>query len=137
MDQIATAIAAAVEEQGAGTQDISRSVSKTTGAAREVATRAASVLNEVVQSGKQAEEANKHLMELAKAVGDFKHVVVRNIRTSTEEVKRRHEERTSLDLRASLTLAGSATTHAVRTKELSPHGAQVTGSHLGKACTAP
>jgi methyl-accepting chemotaxis protein len=125
MDQIATAIAAAVEEQGAATQEISRSVSRTTEAAREVATRIASVSAEVVKSASQADNANQHLTELAKAVGDLKHVVVRNIRTSTAEVNRRHETRASLDLRAGLTLAGSSTTHAVRVRDLSPHGAQI------------
>jgi methyl-accepting chemotaxis protein len=127
IDQVGTAIAAAVEQQGAATEEIARSVAATSGAAREVAARVASVSAEAVQSGAQAAEVHQHLAELARHVVDLKHVVVRIARTSTQEVDRRQEFRTTIDLPARLTLGGSASAHIVRLKDLSRHGAAVTG----------
>jgi methyl-accepting chemotaxis protein len=127
MNQVATAIAAAVQQQGSATEEISRSVARTTEAARQVASRVASVSAGAVQSGVQADEVHKDLSELAKAVVDLKHVVVRIVRTSTAEVNRRREVRTAMDLPARMTVDGSATTYTVRLKDLSPHGAQIVG----------
>ena len=132
MNQIAAAIAATIEEQHAATENIARSVTKTTEASREVASRVASVSAEAVQSGEQAEEVNRHLKELAKGVMDLKHVVVRIVRTSTQEVNRRHEVRVTVDLPAEVTLAGSPLSHAVRVMDLSPHGARIAGCPAAK-----
>jgi methyl-accepting chemotaxis protein len=127
MNQVATAIAAAVQQQGSATEEISRSVAKTTEAARQVATRVASLSAGAVQSGVQADEVHKDMSELAKAVVNLKHVVVRIVRTSTAEVNRRREVRTAMDLPALMTVDGSTATHTVRLKDLSPHGAQIVG----------
>jgi len=127
INQIATAIAAAVEQQGAATEEISRSVAKTSEAAREVAARVASVSAEAVQSGDQATEVRNHLGELANRVVDLKHIVVRIVRTSTDEVNRRGETRVAIDLPARMSMAGSAVVHAVHLHDLSPHGARITG----------
>jgi PilZ domain-containing protein len=127
IDQVATAIAKAVEQQGTATEEIARSVAKTTGAAREVATRVASVSAEALRSGAQAEEVHNHLSDLAKAVVDLKHVVVRIARTSTEAVDRRHDPRSAIDLPAEMRLDGSAAVHAVRIKDVSRHGAGISG----------
>jgi methyl-accepting chemotaxis protein len=127
MNQVATAIAAAVEQQGAATEEISRSVSMTKDAARAVATRVTSLASGAVQSGAQAEDVHKNLRELANAVVELKHVVVRIVRTSTAEVDRRHDTRVTLDLPARISLAGSTTAHAVRVKDLSEHGAHISG----------
>ena len=104
-----------------------RSAAATSGAAREVAARVASVSAEAVQSGAQAAEVHQHLAELARHVVDLKHVVVRIARMFTQEVDRRQEFRTTIDLPARLTLGGSASAHIVRLKDLSRHGAAVTG----------
>ena len=127
IDQIATAIAAAVEQQGAATEEISRSVAKTSEAAREVATRVASVSAEAVQSGDQATEVRNHLGELANRVVDLKHVVVRIVRTSTDEVNRRGETRFAIDLPAHMSMTGSTVVHVVHLHDLSPHGARMSG----------
>jgi methyl-accepting chemotaxis protein len=128
INQIATAIAAAVEEQGAATAEIARSVTKTSDAAREVATRVTSVTTQAVQSGTQAQEVHKHLDELAKVVVGLQHVVTRIVRTSAEEVDRRHESRVNVDLPAQMTMSSSATAQTVRVKDLSLHGAQIAGA---------
>jgi methyl-accepting chemotaxis protein len=131
IDQVGTAIAAAVEQQGAATEEIARSVARTSGAAHEVATRVASVSAEAVRSGAQAAEVRQHLAELGRHVADLKRVVVRIARTSTEEVNRRQEDRSVLDLPGRMTLGGAMTACAVRLKDLSPHGAAIVGGPAG------
>jgi methyl-accepting chemotaxis protein len=128
IDQIATVIASAVEQQGAATQEIARSVSKTTEAAREVAARVANVSVEAIRSGEQAQDVHKSLGDLASAVVDLRHGVVRIVRNTTAEVNRRHESRSPLDLAARMIMEGSGTPYPVRLKDLSPHGASITGS---------
>jgi methyl-accepting chemotaxis protein len=54
MDQIASTIAAAVEEQGAATQEISRSVQQAASGAREVSENVSAVTKSVEESGRMA-----------------------------------------------------------------------------------
>ncbi len=127
IDHVGAAIAAAVEQQGAATEEIARSVARTSQAAREVASRVAGVSSEAVQSGSQAVEVHQHLAELGRHVAALKQTVVRIARTSTQEVDRRREDRALLDRPARMTLVGSATACAVRLTNLSRHGVAVIG----------
>ena len=122
---VATAIATAVEQQRSATEEIARSVAITTTASREVAARVANVSEEAVQSGAQAAAVSRNLDNLVNAAVELKRVIVRTVRTATDEVNRRHQSRLTVDIPARLTLNGGAGPVAVRIKDLSRGGALV------------
>ena len=121
VDQVAAAIAAAMEEQGAATQEISRNVNQTADAAREVSHRIAEVSGEAKATGDRAADVRSLADEVAGSIDDLRGILVRVVRTSMTEVDRRREARYALDLpvRAD-TPAGSRT---CRLQNLSPSGA--------------
>jgi methyl-accepting chemotaxis protein len=125
INQVASAIAAAVEEQGAATAEIARSAVQTADSARAVVTQVARVTDEAVHSGTEIAEVHQHLDRLGEGVVQLRQAVVRIVRTSTEEVDRRTEARRSVDVPASVNIAGSSAAHAVRVIDLSEHGAQL------------
>ena len=128
ISQIATAISGAVEAQRAATEEIARSVAQTSDAARTVAARVANVSAEAGQSGAQAHEVRESLGKLADAASALQHVVVRIVRSSTEDADRRRDPGTIVDLSGHITLAGRAGTQIVRIVELSAYGAALAGA---------
>ncbi|CAK0779743.1 methyl-accepting chemotaxis protein [Azospirillaceae bacterium] len=93
IDEIAIAIADAVEEQAAATQEIARNVIETSNAAREVSTRIAQVSTEASNTGQQAGCVHAVALEVAESVIQLQDVLIRVVRTSTREVDRRRELR--------------------------------------------
>ncbi len=93
VNAIAGAIAAAVEEQGAATAEIARNVSEIAAAAHEMTRRISEVSSESQQTGQRSAQVRDHTVALDTMVGELKHVVVRIVRSSTEEVDRRRGAR--------------------------------------------
>jgi hypothetical protein len=126
VDAIAGSIAAAVEQQGAATAEIARSVGSTASAAGEMTGRTGEVSAEAEQTGHDAGTVHENAAGLAEAVSELRGMVVRVVRSSTTEVDRRQVTRHATDLRCNLTVAGAAPVSA-RLVNLSAGGARVEG----------
>jgi methyl-accepting chemotaxis protein len=97
VDQINVAISGAIEEQGAATQEIARSVVETLGAARDVSTSIGRVSDEAGSTGRLAGEVATDASGLSDAVDSLRETLVRIVRTSTSDVDRRRKPRYRLD----------------------------------------
>ncbi len=98
IDEISTAIAAAMEEQSAATQEISRNVVETSSAAREVADLIARVSQDARETGEQAGNVRINSDEVSHSIQALRQVLVRVVRTSTKEADRRKLPRYAVDL---------------------------------------
>ena len=121
VESIAAAIAAAIEEQGAATGEISRNVSQTSDAANEVSRRIAAVSNEAQTTRLQASQVSIISTEVADAIQTLRDTLIRVVRTSTREVDRRQDERRSIDRGAILSVNGHD--HDGRVTDCSRNGA--------------
>ena len=93
MDEVSTAIAAAVEEQSAATAEIARNVNETAQASREVSARINEVSDEASVTGKMAADVGLLSEKVAEAVRDLRTVLIEVVRTSTTDVDRRATKR--------------------------------------------
>ncbi|CAO3447770.1 Methyl-accepting chemotaxis sensor/transducer protein [Azospirillum argentinense] len=100
VDQVAAAIAAAMEEQAAATQEISRNVNQTADAAREVSRRIAEVSSEAQATGDRASDVRTVADDVSGSIDELRGILVRVVRTSMSEVDRRREARYAVDLPA-------------------------------------
>ena len=125
INAIASSIAAAVEQQGASTAEIARSVAGTADAANQVTSRITDVSNEATGARQLATEVRDNIVALNQAVEELRHSVIRAVRSSTSEVDRRQSQRYPTDLAARLTVGGVE--HAGRVGDLSAGGAFLTG----------
>ena len=90
---VSATVAAAIEQQGAATQEIARNVVQTTDAAQEVAERIARVSDEARATGESAGEVGRISVEVAGGIDHLREVLVRTVRTATKEVNRRDKPR--------------------------------------------
>ncbi len=125
IDEVASSIAAAMEEQSAATQEISRNVVETSAAAQEVAKLIATVSRDAAEAGEQAGAVRTMSSQVADSIGQLRQVLVRLVRTSTEETNRRMFERVAVDVPCEVSVGG--TTHRGRIEDLSEGGARVAG----------
>jgi len=102
VDEVAGAIAAAVEEQGAATQEITRNVIQTSDAAREVATRITEVSAQATATGRSAAEVRSTADAVANSIEVLRKTLVRVVRTSMTEVNRRRDTRFDVDVGCTL-----------------------------------
>ncbi len=125
IDRVSAAIAAAMEEQSAATREIARNVNQTADAARDVSTRIASVSAEAKAVGDRAADVSQGAASVADGIQQLREVLVRVVRTATEDVDRRREDRSlqRIPTRA-VTSSGRV---PVTVLEISPHGAAVHG----------
>ena len=93
IEEISAGIATAVEEQGSATSEIARNVSQTADAARVVAVRIAEVSREAGDVGHRSNEVRAAVESMSHNIDQLKSVVVRAVRTSTEDANRRHDPR--------------------------------------------
>ncbi|MBK4718245.1 HAMP domain-containing protein [Azospirillum sp. YIM DDC1] len=100
VDQVAAAIAAAMEEQAAATQEISRNVNQTADAAREVSHRIAEVSSEAKATGDRAADVRAIADDVSGSIDELRGILVRVVRTSMSEVDRRRGARYAVDLPA-------------------------------------
>jgi methyl-accepting chemotaxis protein len=126
IERISTSVAAAVEEQGAATAEIARSVVETAKAANQVSQRTDEVRGAAEESDRQAGEVRQTADTLEGAVQNLRRSVNSVVRTSTEEVNRRSQERILVDLPARLDLPGRPGLQ-VRLRDISTGGAQLFG----------
>jgi methyl-accepting chemotaxis protein len=122
INAIATAIASAVEQQGAATAEIARNVAETAIAAHEMTARAAEVKIEAAQTGDRARDVQRTSADLSGAIDQLRRVLVQVVRTSTPEVDRRGAQRYPVDLSARL-VQPDGQTMAARVTDLSQGGA--------------
>jgi len=128
---ISAAIAAAIEEQGAATQEIARNVSQTSDAAQEVAERIARVSVEASRTGERAAQVGNVSGEVAGGVTQLREILVRVVRTATEEVNRRRKPRYGINRSATMSAAGQS--HAVTISNVSEGGLMASGLPAGIA----
>jgi methyl-accepting chemotaxis protein len=93
IEEISAGIATAVEEQGSATSEIARNVAQTADAAHEVASRIAEVSREAIDVGSRSNEVRVAVESMSHNIDQLKSVVVRAVRTSTEDANRRHDPR--------------------------------------------
>lgn len=147
VNAIGSSIAAAVEEQQAATAEIARNVSETASAANEMTRRTQDVSSEAEQTGRHASDVRENALGLESAVEELRHSVIRVVRTSTEEVDRRLDQRYQVELGCRLSFGGA--TFPAQVTDLSAHGASVRDGPMmavgargtlvmnGSACTIP
>jgi methyl-accepting chemotaxis protein len=82
IDEIASSIAAAVEEQHAATNEIARNVTETANGAREVSTRIAEVSGEATRLGDEAGRVHNYASDVTDAVSSLRRVIVHAVRSS-------------------------------------------------------
>jgi hypothetical protein len=122
---IAGAIAHSVEAQGAATAEIARNVSETAHAATDMTGRIREVATEAEQTSDRASQVRQGAADLAEAVSGLRQLVVRSIRTFSEEVDRRENPRVAVDMPCRVTLNGNSL--AARIGDLSAVGAAIIG----------
>ena len=93
VETVSSAIAAAIEEQNATTAEIARNVTETSVAAQEVAQRIAEVSAESTQTGNRADALKTLAGDVSRSVDDLGAVLVKVVKTSTENVERRRKPR--------------------------------------------
>jgi len=123
VESIAAAIATAIEQQGAATGEIARNVTQTSDAAHEVSRRIAEVSQEAQGTGSQAARVQSTSIEVAKAIQMLRDTLIRVVRTSTQEVDRRHDQR--LPLRRPVRVDVDGHGHAGMTKDMGRNGATI------------
>ncbi|MBI2253402.1 MAG: PAS domain S-box protein [Proteobacteria bacterium] len=106
VDGYAAGIAAAIEEQAAATAEISRNIGET-------AASNGIVTDQMKEVSGQAEDAQKRALEVSdlsariqQVVGDLQKAVVHSIRTVTEEVDRRADDRLQGPLKSRIMVGG-------------------------------
>jgi methyl-accepting chemotaxis protein len=82
IDEIASSIAAAVEQQHAATSEIARNVTETANGAREVSTRIAEVSGEATRLGDEAGRVHSYASDVTEAVSSLRRVIVHAVRSS-------------------------------------------------------
>ena len=125
VDEVSSSIAAAMEEQSAATQEISRNVIETSNAAKDVAHLISEVSRDAAETGGQAGEVRRASGAVADSITQLRQVLVRLVRTSTAETNRRMFERVAVDAPCSVTVDG--TTRSANLRDISVGGAFVEG----------
>jgi len=126
VDQVSGSVAAAMEEQSAATREIARNVVETSDAAREVSKRIADVSTEADNTGAQAAEVRSGSSEVAHAIEELRHVIVRVVRTSIGDADRRRAPRYVVSEPCEVEVGGAV--HSTRTINLSFGGAMLEGA---------
>ncbi len=129
INDIAGSIAAAVEEQGAATADIARTITETAGAANEMTQRIKEVSVEAEQTGKRGIRVRDDIADLNGMVSDLKRSVSRVVYTSTTDADRRGVERKAVDVPCRVTVPGRGTS-AAHLSDMSEGGACIVGGPL-------
>jgi hypothetical protein len=92
-----------MEEQGAATREIARNVSETAGAAREISSKIACVNRDAGSVNARSTDVRTSIAGVTAHLSELKSVLVRVVRTSTEEANRREYPRYKLQTSLSIT----------------------------------
>jgi methyl-accepting chemotaxis protein len=98
IDEVASSVAAAMEEQHAATSEISRAVSESAAAAREVSSKIALVSRDASSVDTRASEVRGAITGVTASLSSLQHVLVKIIRTTTEDAERRQWPRMQSNL---------------------------------------
>ncbi|MGE5506699.1 MAG: methyl-accepting chemotaxis protein [Actinomycetota bacterium] len=131
VESISSAIAAAIEEQGAATSEIARNVAETSDAANEVSRHIAKVSEEAGATGDRATEVSAIAGDVAGAIDNLRHTLVRVVRTATPEANRRRKPRYRIDRPGTCVVGG--TSHPITITNVSEGGLMATGLPDGLA----
>ncbi|WP_451975417.1 methyl-accepting chemotaxis protein [Azospirillum endophyticum] len=126
IDAISGTVAAAVEQQASATQEISRNVSQTAGAATDVSTRIDEVSCEARVTEERAGLLRTGASEVTHSIDDLMHVLVRAVRTATDDVDRRSLPRYRVE--APCMVEGPEGRMTVRLLDISRQGAALGGA---------
>jgi len=121
IDAISGTVAAAVEQQASATQEISRNVGQTAGAATDVSTRIDEVSREAKVTEERADMLRAGASEVTHSIDELMHVLVRAVRTATDDVDRRSVPRYRVE--APCIVEGAEGRLTVRLLDISRHGA--------------
>jgi aerotaxis receptor len=122
IDEVSTAIAAAMEEQSAATQEISRSVGQAAVAAQTVTEVMEGVVQLASDTNDKATRLRADADGLAASANRSRHIFVEAVRTSVSEAERRAHRRELVDESCELVIAGVR--HAGRLVNISEGGAR-------------
>ena len=135
MEGITTSVAADVEQQGASTAEIARSMAGTASAARLMSVQTGGVQRAAQETETQAAGVRSTSDVLETEVQGLRQAVIRVVRTSTSDVDRRRSDRADVDLAARIDVNGKATFSA-RVLDLSSGGARLRSEeHLATGLT--
>lgn len=123
IDSVASAIAAAMEQQEAVTQEIARNVAQTAEASREVSSRIQNVSQSARMVGDHAVEVREAVNDITGNIADLRHVLVKVVRTSTEDANRRMSARYALKVQCNVRTSGGVI--SAETLDLSESGANL------------
>jgi PAS domain S-box-containing protein len=129
VDRVSSAIAAAMEEQSATTQEINRNVVETAQAAQEVSRLIETVSRDVGGTRERADDVCVNLAKVSAGVGELRQALVRVVRTSTKEADRRMKSRHPVDVACEVEINGAR--HQGRVLDVSEGGATVVGCDAG------
>jgi methyl-accepting chemotaxis protein len=124
IDGATTAIAAAIEQQGAATSEIARNVSQTTSAALEVSEKIQSVSAGAGQVQGRADEVRTCIGEVTDSIGGLRGILVRVVRTSTADANRRLSVRHAISARGEI-FDSAGRRHQAEVLDISESGARI------------
>lgn len=128
IDQISASIAAAVEQQGAATNEISRNTQRAAEGTRTVSSNLSSVSKDTVQTGALASNVRDITNEMAKSVQDLQDRLRVILRQSAAGDRRRHVRISPSNLTANISSNGK--TYQCRVDNIGAGGMAVTLSDL-------
>lgn len=123
VDDVSTAIAAAMEEQSATMGEISRHVAETAVSASHVSESVSVVLGEANRTGESASALRSSADDVSKSIAGLRETIVRVVRSSSPDVERRQNPRH--EIRAPGELANCS--QRIRIEDISSGGAMLSG----------
>ena len=103
VDRVASSIAAAIEQQGAATREIARSVDQSAQSSREVSSRIANVSGGAEEVSARAVEVQGAISAASANIAALRSILVRVVRTSSEDANRRVFPRFRMDVPVAIT----------------------------------
>jgi methyl-accepting chemotaxis protein len=95
IDKVAGAVAAAMEQQGSATREIARNVSESATAVRQVSAKIANVHRDADNVSARSAEVRSSISGVNQHLSELKSILVKVVRTSTDETDRRESPRHS------------------------------------------
>jgi methyl-accepting chemotaxis protein len=124
VDEVANSIAAAVEQQHAATCEIARSVEQSAESNREVSSKIANVSQDATELNERAAEVQQTIAGAADSVGALRSILVKVVRSSSEDTNRRASPRYLVDIPVVVETSGRKVQS--RIVDVSEGGARIT-----------
>ncbi len=124
VDRVASSIAAAIQQQGAATREIARSVDLSAQSSREVSSRIANVSGGAEEVSIRAVEVQGAIANASANIAALRSILVRVVRTSSEDADRRVFPRFRIDVPLTVTNSRESRT-ASKLIDISQGGARI------------